>query len=277
MVHAWDDAGVVDEARRMKAFAFDLDNTLASSKRPMSQAMTDRFVELTRRTMVAVVTGGRYELVVSQVLDAVGERADRSHLHLMPTGGSRYYRWRGRAVEDAAADAGEWECVYAHDLSATDRLAATASLEARARELGLWEEHIWGERIEDRGSQLTFSALGQEAPEEAKRSWDPDETKKRALVAAVSRDLPHLKVRAGGYTSIDVSLPGMDKSFAVHELARILSVPVSSIAFVGDRMTPGGNDYPAAEAGAYAIAVTSPADTLRFLDRLLDGPFDGIS
>ncbi|WP_420829250.1 HAD family hydrolase [Bifidobacterium simiiventris] len=263
-VHAWADLDYDVLVRDMRAVAFDLDNTLASSKQPMSAAMTDRFAELTHRTTVAVITGGRYELVVSQVLDAIGGRADRSRMHLMPTGGSRYYRWH---VDDDGC--GRWKCVYAHDLSETDRRAAAASVETRARELGLWETRVWGERIEDRGSQLTFSALGQQAPETAKRSWDPDDKKKRMLVAAVSRDLPHLKVRSGGYTSIDISLPGMDKSFAVHELARVLGVEVGGIVFVGDRMNPGGNDYPAAEAGAYAVRVGSPDDTLRFLERLL--------
>ena len=40
--------------------------------------------------------------------------------------------------------------------------------------------------------------------------------------------------------------------------------------FVGDRMSPGGNDYPAAQAGAAALSVTGPGDTLRLCDELLD-------
>ena len=67
------------------------------------------------------------------------------------------------------------------------------------RELGLWEENPWGNIIEDRGSQITFSALGQEAPLDAKRAWDPDGTKKAALRDAVQPDVPELDVRGGGY------------------------------------------------------------------------------
>ena len=265
VVHSWDDIDYAALATHMRAIAFDLDNTLASSKQPMTALMVDRFVALTHCLPVAVVTGGRYELVVSQILEVVHDRADLSQLHLMPTGGTRYYRWNKSEDETT----GSWTCVYTHDLSDVDRRSARASLERRARELGLWETTVWGDRFEDRGSQLTFSALGQDAPETAKQAWDPDDSKKQRLVDAVTVDLPHLKVRSGGYTSIDVSLPGMDKSFAVHELGKILNIPVDSIVFVGDRMTPGGNDYPAATAGAWAISVSNPADTLHMLDRLL--------
>ncbi|WP_420829333.1 HAD-IIB family hydrolase [Bifidobacterium miconis] len=258
-VRAWDNADCASMCRRMQAIAFDLDNTLASSRQPMKPDMAARFTELTRLLPVAVVTGGRHGLVVSQVLDVLGPDADLDNLHLMPTSGTRYYRWHD----------GAWRLEYAYDLSDGDFAAAVASLERRARELGLWEDHVWGERIENRGSQITFSALGQGAPEEAKRAWDPDDERKRRLAAAVAADLPQLKVRPGGYTSIDVSLPGMDKSYAVRRLAESLGIEPADIVFVGDRMTPGGNDYPAAQAGAEAISVTGPADTVRLLDALL--------
>lgn len=256
----WSDVDWDAMARRARLAAFDLDNTLATSKQPMVPAMVQRFTRLTRAIDVAVVTGGRYELVVSQILDVLGSDAGRERLHLMPTSGSRYYRWDGR----------NWACVYAHDLSDDARRRIVASLERRAKQLGLWEETAWGGHIEDRGSQITFSALGQQAPADAKQAWDPDDVKKRRLVAAVAADLPEYKVRAGGYTSVDVSLPGMDKSYAIRELSERLGIGPGEIMFVGDRMAPGGNDYPAALAGAMAVAVSGPQDTLRLIDRLLE-------
>ena len=41
-------------------------------------------------------------------------------------------------------------------------------------------ETAWGDLIEDRGSQVTYSALGQLAPLAAKAEWDPTGDKKRA-------------------------------------------------------------------------------------------------
>jgi len=44
---------------------------------------------------------------------------------------------------------------------------------------GFKVEKTWGEQIEDRGSQITYSALGQQAPIEEKKKWDPDFTSER--------------------------------------------------------------------------------------------------
>ena len=130
--------------------------------------MAECFSALTSLIDVAVITGGKYALLKSQVVERLTGQANRSHLHLMPTSGTRYYRWGGS----------DWAPVFAHDLSADDRAKAYESLERNAREQGIWLTHVWGERIEDRGSQITFSALGQFAPIEEKRRWDPDDTKK---------------------------------------------------------------------------------------------------
>ena len=134
-----------------------------------------------------MITGGKYALLKSQVVERLTGQANRSHLHLMPTSGTRYYRWGGS----------DWAPVFAHDLSADDRAKAYESLERNAREQGIWLTHVWGERIEDRGSQITFSALGQLAPIEAKEAWDPTNEKKNRLARAVAADLPHLEVRPG--------------------------------------------------------------------------------
>ena len=259
MILAWNQWDWDALVSRTRLIGFDLDNTLASSKRPMIPDMAQRFSALTRHIDVAVITGGRWELVASQVIDMLEPQANRDHLHLMPTSGTRYYRW----------SQGQWRCVFSHELNADQRRRAMSSLERHAREQGLWRERIWGERIEDRGSQITFSVLGQAAPLQAKQLFDPDGALRRGLVEAVAADVPDLQVRAGGYTSVDVSQRGIDKGFAVHELSRLVGIDVPDMAFVGDRMTPEGNDYPAVQAGAMGVVVGNPGDTLLFLDEIL--------
>ncbi|WEV52410.1 HAD-IIB family hydrolase [Bifidobacterium sp. ESL0704] len=258
VIGLWQDhdlSGLVDGA---KVIAFDLDNTLARSKKPMHADMASRFSTLTRLIDVAVITGGRFELAKSQVLDVLEPDACRSRIHVMPTSGTRYFRWQK----------GRWQCVYSNDLDMADRRRAVASIERHAREQGIWLEHTWGPRIEDRGSQITFSALGQEAPVEEKEHWDPDNSKKNRLAEAVGVDLPNLVVRSGGSTSIDISERGVDKAYAVHRLCDILGCSVDQVVFIGDRMDPDGNDYPAAVIGTKPILVAGPHDTLQVCDRL---------
>lgn len=258
-IPAWTEFDMDVVCSDVRVVAFDLDNTLARSKKPMSRVMGQRLSELTRRIPVAIITGGRFELIDSQVLSMLEPRADRSHLHLMPTSGTRYYRW----------DGSQWHCEYAHDMRPEDRRDVIVSLERHAREQGIWSEHPWGERIEDRGSQITFSALGQQAPIDEKESWDPENTKKNRLAEAVAADFPQLAVHSGGSTSVDISQRGIDKAYAVRSLASILNVAVRQIVYVGDRMDPDGNDYPAAMAGAVALRVSGPEDTLRVCDELI--------
>lgn len=258
-VPSWRDVDCDALCAQARVMAFDLDGTLAVSRRPMSEGMTERFEALTSLIDVAVISGGSRALVTSQVLDVLGEGADRSRLHVMPTSGTSYYRWHD----------GRWTAVYEHRLDERERRAARESIERRARQTGAWSERAWGNRFEDRGGQFTYSALGQDAPIEWKQRWDPDGTRKRELAEAVARDLPSMTVRAAGLTSVDVSLGGIDKAYAVHALAERLGIGVECIVFVGDRMEPGGNDYPAAEAGATPIRVSCPEDTALLCDRFL--------
>lgn len=255
----WQDHGLASLARDAKVIAFDLDNTLARSKKPMHADMAARFSALTRLIDVAVITGGSFQLVKSQVLDVLEPDACRPNIHIMPTSGTRYFRWQE----------GDWKCLYSNDLDMADRKSAIASIERHAKEQGIWVEHTWGPRIEDRGSQITFSALGQQAPLEDKECWDPDNRKKNRLAEAVGADLPNLMVRSGGSTSIDISALGIDKAYAVRKLCKILDCSVDQVVFVGDRMDPDGNDYPAAVIGTRPIQVTGPSDTLQVCDRII--------
>jgi phosphomannomutase len=143
----------------LKAVAFDLDDTLAASKSAMDPAMSAALARLLERTSVCIISGGRFEQFEAQALSNFSASDEAtSRLHLMPTCGTRYYLWQR----------GEWVMQYAEDLTVDEKARTVSTLEAGARELGLWHPGAWGDIIEDRGSQITFSALGQQAPVEAK-------------------------------------------------------------------------------------------------------------
>ena len=199
----------------MKLVAFDLDDTLAPSKSPLPPLMDQRLQSLLDHVPVCIISGGQIGQFRAQVLSQL-HASDRQlfRLHLMPTCGTRYYRY-----ED-----GQWAMKYAHDLDPQVRDRAIASLERRAKELGLWEEDTWGPIIEDRGSQITYSALGQEAPLDAKRAWDPDGAKKALLRDAVAPDVPELDVRGGGSTSIDITTRGIDKAYGMGKLVEATGI-----------------------------------------------------
>lgn len=244
----------------VRAVAFDLDDTLAVSKSQIDGRMAGLLDRLLAVTEVCIISGGRFEQFDSQVLRHLDPGSGAlASLHLMPTCGTRYYRWRD----------GAWQLVYAEDLAAGDKRRVVAALERGARDLGLWEDRTWGDRIEDRGSQITFSALGQQAPPPEKYAWDPDNSKKQRLRAYVAAAVPDLEVRVGGSTSVDVTRRGIDKAYGIRRLMQQLDLAAEEILFVGDRLEEGGNDYPVRAVGVRCLEVTCWQDTADYVERLL--------
>ena len=253
--------------RGTKAVAFDLDDTLAPSKSRMPASMATALVTLLQRVPVCIISGGRFEQFQAQVLDQLtAPEPVLSRLHLMPTSGTRYY----------SRQQGAWARIYAEDLSAAEKARITQALEETSRALGYWEACPWGELIEDRGSQVTYSALGQAAPLDAKAAWDPEGTKKRLLVTRVTPLLPGFEVRGGGSTSIDVTRQGIDKAYAIRKLMTQLHAAPQELLFVGDRLDEAGNDYPVLAAGVPCVAVTSWRDTLTVIAQFIEW-WDGVT
>lgn len=251
---------VTHDGRTYQLVMFDLDDTLAPSKSPMDDSMVEVFGRLLDRSIACIISGGNFDQFQVQVLDRLGDGVNRANLHLMPTNGTQYVRW----------DGSEWKTVYAEYLTDDEKQRTLTTLETGAKELGLWETETWGPVLEDRGSQITFSALGQAAPVDAKKAWDPDGRKKESLRAYAAERLPDLEVRSGGSTSVDVTRKGIDKSYGARRLMEILDLTVDDILFYGDRLDEGGNDRPVMELGITSISVTDWHDTLAKLTALLD-------
>jgi hypothetical protein len=205
---------------------------------------------------VCVISGGQFQQFESQLIAGLPPRAAPlfGRLHLLPTCGTQYFRYDNH-----------WKQQYAENLTPEQKRTTLTALEAQAKRLHLWEPQTWGPILEDRGSQITFSALGQSAPVDAKKAWDPGGTKKEALRAAVAPLLPDLEVRSGGSTSIDVTRKGIDKAYGMRKLTEITGIPLDRMLFVGDRLDEGGNDYPVKAMGVRTHAVTGWPDTADFV------------
>jgi phosphomannomutase len=236
--------------------AFDLDDTLAPSKSSLDPRMAALFAQLLAVVEVCVISGGQFSQFESQLIAGLPASATPyfGRLHLLPTCGTQYYRY----------DSG-WKQQYAENLTPQEKKLGLAVLEDSAKKLGLWESKTWGPILEDRGSQLTFSALGQDAPVDAKKAWDPTGAKKESLRAAAAALLPELEVRSGGSTSVDVTRKGIDKAYGMRKLAELTSISIDRMVFVGDRLDPGGNDYPVKATGVRTYAVSDWQDTADFV------------
>ncbi len=234
---------------KRKIIAFDLDGTLAESKSALADEMAEILNELLTHYQVCVISGGKFEQFEKQLLaNLKADPIKCEALHLMPTCGTRYYRYD---VEKSA-----WHKVYSEDFSGADKTKIIDALNKGLDELGLREDKLWGEIIEDRGSQVTLSALGQEAPVADKEAWDPDGSKKNKLRDFVAELIPEFEVRTGGSTSIDITKLGIDKAYGMQKLMTMLEVTKDEILFFGDRLQEGGNDYPVKAMGIDSLEVS---------------------
>lgn len=248
---------------KRRVIAFDLDGTLAVTKSAISDVMADRLRDLLSLYEVCVISGGKFDQFKLQLIDRLDVRPEQmSRLHIMPTSGTRYLRFDERKLD--------WVLQYAEDLSPQKRDEIVEVLTAGAKKLGYWETEPFGNIIEDRGSQITYSALGQEAPAEMKYAWDPDGIKKAALRDYAAEQLPDLEVHVGGTTSVDVTEAGIDKAYGMRKLMAVLDLTSDDILFFGDKLDEGGNDYPVKSVGIDTIAVTSWEETALALQAIIE-------
>jgi phosphomannomutase len=233
-----------------KLIVFDLDGTLAPSKSSLAPETAALLHDLLGIVKVAVISGGAWEQFEKQLLTDLPQDGRLANLSLLPTCGTKFLQYTGK-----------WTELYSEDLTAEQRKKIVDSLSKAADDAGFRAEKVWGEVIEDRGSQVTFSALGQQAPLAEKEKWDADFAKRKKITAILETLIPEFSIRIGGATSIDVTKPGIDKAYGIGKLRETLHVSLQEMVYIGDALFPGGNDYPAEQAGVVSIPVKGPDDT----------------
>lgn len=239
--------------------AFDLDNTLAASKQALESFMGEALADLLGVADVAIISGGDWPQFQKQVASRLPERANIDRLWLMPTTGTKLYKHDGQGWHPLYAE------LFEDDLKQKIFRAFDESLTAT----GFVPERTWGERVEDRGSQITFSALGQQAPLEAKEEWDPDFAKRKVIQADLLERLPGLSINMGGATSIDVTREGVDKAYGLKKLRDASGIALDAMLFIGDAIFPGGNDYPAKQLGLDTVKVRDPQETAAVIEGIV--------
>ncbi len=241
-----------------KLIVFDLDGTLAESKSSLDTEMSVLIHDLLSVVKVAVISGGDWLQFEKQVLSGLPHDKRLENLSILPTCGTKFYQY-GK----------DWKKIYSEDFTSDEKKKIISSLKRSIESAGFKIKKLWGEEIEDRGSQITFSALGQKAPNKEKEKWDPDFVKRKKMKAFLDKQIPGFSVSLGGETSIDITKPGIDKAYGIKKLRDTLGISIPEMIFVGDALFPGGNDYPAAEAGVISIRVKNPTETKRVIEAII--------
>ena len=239
--------------------AFDLDGTLAESKSAIDTEMAGLLTLLLGVARVAIISGGDYPQFQTQVLAHLPKDDRIGRLSCLPTCGTKFFQYSG----------GVWTKRYSEDFTPDEKTKILHELDSAVDASGFKAAKTWGEAIEDRGSQITYSALGQEAPLNEKKTWDPDFAKRKVIQATLAKTLPEFSVNLGGSTSVDITKPGIDKAYGMRKLVEILGIPIGEMLFIGDALFPGGNDAPARTTGVDCIQVRDPQETKRVIEAIV--------
>jgi hypothetical protein len=233
----------------VKVLAFDLDGTLAESKQAIPVKIANELNRLLDNYTVAIVTGGNLEQVQKQVISKLSNPVG---LEIFSCSGATYHIYGVNGLVP----------IYEHTIKDADRWEIQSQIETIARKLGYWQEVTHGNAFEFRGSQLTWSAMGQLAAVEVKSGFDPDGSKRKQIIDELN--LVGFDVRIGGSTSIDVTLSGYDKGYAMQVLGKS-GFKLDEIIYFGDQFGPGGNDLPVRKSGVLCYTVKNWGETIKWL------------
>ncbi len=258
----------MSQIKNKELIVFDMDGTLTPSKSIADREMVGFLLRLLEKKHVAVIGGGKYALFREQLLGPLPRRDARlKNLFLFPTTANAFYRYENG-----------WKNIYKFNLSRREKTKIRKAFKEVFREVGyLPPEKVYGTTLEDRMTQMSFSPLGQDIVKalgekgiQLKEEWKKENNRLRLKIAKLlQKKLPHLEVRVGGITTIDITRKGGDKAYGIHQIKEYLHVPIARMLFIGDALYPGGNDYAAKRTGVQCIAVRDPEDTKKIIKKIL--------
>jgi len=243
-------------------FVFDLDGTLAESKSNIDKETATLLEKILTKKKIAVISGGTFSQIKKAVVSKLNLNQKKiSNLSILPTSGSSFFQYENK----------KWKKIYSQKLSKEEMEKIIGNLRKSLSEAGYKKPRTtYGEIIENRKTQITFSGLGQKAPLEAKLAWDPQRTLRKKIVKLFEKLSPDFETRIGGSTSIDINKKGLDKSFGIEQIKRVFDLGNSQILFVGDALFPGGNDYAVKKTKVETLSVKDPEETKKYLREIID-------
>jgi HAD superfamily hydrolase (TIGR01484 family) len=249
------------EFSSIKILIADLDDTLAPSKLPIDNEMANLVDHLLDRMDMAVISGAKYEQFQYQLVQELKMSFEKfSRMYLLPTNGSAAYNFKE----------GKWNKVYSDPLTENEKNRIMDAIRLVVESFNFASpKNIYGDQIEDRNTQITYSALGQKAPIELKRVWDNDLTKRKILKKELEILLPQFSVQIGGTTSIDITKKGRDKAYGIKKLMEITGYTKEEMCFMGDKLEEGGNDYSVKSLGINCIRVNNVQEAKSILREIV--------
>jgi len=244
-----------------KMIVFDMDGTLTPSRWEMEPSMIILFKELLKKYKVWVISWWDFIQFQIQILNFIWDDEELlKNLYICPTCSTKMYIYKDK----------NWEKLYSYDFTQEEKNHIKEVFEKAINDLNLKPEKIYWELVEDRGTQVTYAVLWQQAPRELKSAYDPDFEKRKKIRDYIIDDLNWFDILIWWSTSIDVTRKWVDKAYGVQKLIETTLIEKNQIIFVWDAVFSGGNDFPPLEKlWITTKKVFNLQDTEEFIKELL--------
>jgi len=243
-----------------KILIFDLDSTLTESKQPMTREIGEVLKKLLEKMPVAVMSGADFPQFEKQLLSYLPADSNLENLFLFPTSAAECLEFKDE----------KWKPAYDFLFTKKEKGKIIRTFDAVLEKIKIIEgESSFGERIEDRGEQITFSGLGQTAPLDLKKKWDPDHAKRKLLKQELEKIIPEFEITIGGLTSVDINRKGISKEDGIIWLSKRFNIDPSDMLYVGDALFEGGNDAKVKTTSVQVKQVSGPKETLAVTQEIL--------
>tara|TARA_B100000508_G_C11464966_1_gene281252 strand:+ start:5657 stop:6364 length:708 start_codon:yes stop_codon:yes gene_type:complete len=231
---------------RYKHLFFDMDMTIAPSRQPILQEMYDLLTGLPHD--ITIVSG--------QTVENIGWQSNKLPARYLGQNGNHATDIEDNELWYLALDDAHKDEIRAH-------IDTLITLLGEDYEL----PHDDLAPIEDRGGQITFSPVGNTAPVEVKKVFDPDRKKRESLLKQHPFVSEELIVKIGGSTGLDYIHKDRHKGTNVKRLIDHLGWSDDDCVYFGDGLYPGGNDE-AVIGVIETIAVDDHLDTYQKLKEM---------
>jgi HAD superfamily hydrolase (TIGR01484 family) len=221
---------------RPKIFIADVDDTICESTKVIKKEMVNQLVALNETGTTLIFISGS---TIDQIYWQISPFLKTTH-YLIGTSGSECVGVNRYGIKSKI-----FEVEFPYD----DKKKVLEAFEDLIVCHLVFPVTTKEDQLQDRGSQVTFSCLGRNAPSDMKKKFDPNRIIRtrwvRFLIDRLGSLADKYSINIGGTTSIDVTIKGIDKAYGISRLLAIIKESPSDAIFFGDSTDPGGNDYPA--------------------------------
>ncbi|MBU0470393.1 MAG: HAD-IIB family hydrolase [Nanoarchaeota archaeon] len=233
----------------------DVDDTICDSCQQISEEMAEQISIMIKDGQEWAFISGTKSV---DLMKMISSKLKVKH-HILATTGTNY-----TLLENNISST-----IYNFSFDEEEKKEIITALERLTEHFNIQSLTTKEDQIQDRDSQITLSAIGRNAPSELKAKYDPDGGKRRGWIEYLKTILEADKydLKIGGTTSIDVTKKGLDKEWGIRTFLEHNGWQLDQVLFFGDKIYPGGNDFPAAKI-VDCIPVKNPRDTLNKLKEI---------